>query len=155
MQQLASIDLVGDRYTPFSESLVFFGFDFTSASFAMQVRDSWNGGTLRADLATTVSSSAQGVRMAYAGTATIADHITAGRVSLADATAAGYISTDSVLLTHLTLRINESTMEAMPLADPDANEDLELVYDLHITPSGSSKAVFVRGTFTVRAGSTQ
>ncbi len=52
------------------------------------------------------------------------------------------------------MRINEATMEAMPDA-PEIGDDIELVWDMHITPSGGVKAVYFTGKFTVRDGSTE
>jgi hypothetical protein len=154
MQQPARVDLAGDRYVPFIETIPVLEEDFTGATFKMQVRDRKDGGTVRADLATVGSIASEGVSIGYAGTDTVANHIAAGRLDQADANALGLVGTDSLAMTTLGIRINEVTMEAMP--EPvEIGDDLELVYDMHITPSGSYKDLWFGGTFTVRAGSTQ
>lgn len=145
-----NLPLAGDRYTPFLETLVFLNLDFTAAVFKLQVRARKDGGPLYADLGT-VTTAAEGVRLLYGGTDTIAAHIAAGRLS---AVPSGYVSGDSIALSQATIRINEATMEAMPLGT-EAGDDLELFWDLHITPSGGMKQVYVEGPFTVRAGVTQ
>lgn len=145
-----NLPLTGDRYTPFLRALVFLGIDFTDAVFKLQVRDRKDGGAVRADLAT-VTSAAEGVRLLYGDTDTIANHITAGRL---EEVPSGYVSGDSVELSQVTFRINESTMEAMPLGT-EAGDDLEIFWDLHVTPTGGVKEVYLEGPFTVRAGVTQ
>lgn len=154
MDSPASVDWKADRYVPFIESIVFIDEDFTGASFAMQVRDRRDGGARRADLSTVTSAAAEGVRLIYAGTDTLANHVTAERLSQEDADSLPYASTDNVLLSELGLRINETTMEAMPFAT-EIGDDKKLFYDIQITPSGGVKEVYARGVFTVRAGVTQ
>lgn len=59
----------------------------------------------------------------------------------------------------LGIRINESTMESLPMpgvgVEGDVGDDLTLYWDLHITPSGGAKQVYARGKFIVRGGATQ
>lgn len=154
MQQPARVDLAGDRYVPFLQTIPVLEEDFTSATFKMQVRDRKDGGTLRADLATVGSMASEGVTLVYGGTDTVANHISAGRLDQEDADALGLASGDNLTMSLIGIRINEATMEAMPLAN-EAGDDLALVYDMHITPSGSTKDLWFGGTFTVRAGATQ
>jgi hypothetical protein len=52
------------------------------------------------------------------------------------------------------LQIAEATMEAMPAA-AEQGANLTLYWDLHVTPSGSSKQMMLAGEFTVLAGVTQ
>jgi hypothetical protein len=69
----------------------------------------------------------------------------------------GSPSTEGIYIasaTELSIRINEWTMEDLPAAT-EVGDDLVLYYDIHITPSGGVKQVYVRGTFTVRGGATQ
>lgn len=56
--------------------------------------------------------------------------------------------------TTMTIQINEAAIEGLPSA-AEVGTDLVLYYDLQITPSGGTKGVWLRGTFTVRAGVTQ
>lgn len=123
-----NLPLAGDRYCALIAEIAVSGVDLTGAAFAAQVRDSWNGGTLRADLATVTDPADEGVAL----------------VSV--------IETDGVTTSLLSLRIAEATMEAMPSF---SDEDIEIVWDLQVTPSGGDAQVYVRGPFTIRAGSTQ
>jgi len=146
------LDLAADRWTAFIETWEFQEEDLTDATFAMQVRliKDASGAPL-VDLATVVSSSSEGVRLIYGGTDTVANHITAGRI---DAAPDGYEATDSLALSLLGVRINETTMEGLPLP-AERGDDLNLEWDLHITPSGGLKQKYLGGTFTVRAGATE
>ena len=80
-------------------------------------------------------------------------------VSLAGATAGTQglsITTSTVsgaTSTFLTIQIDEATLEALPSAAP-ASLPLALYYDLHITPSGGTKQVWLAGKFTVNPGVT-
>lgn len=153
MENPGRLPLNGDRYTPFVRTLALFEVDLSGATFAMQVRDRKDGGTVRADLAT-VTTVAEGVRIINSGTDSIAGHIAAGFITLEQAEDAGYTTTDTVALTLLGIRINESTMEAMPFGT-EVGDDWVGYWDMHITPSGGTKEVWLYGTFTVRAGATQ
>lgn len=51
--------------------------------------------------------------------------------------------------------ISETDMEAMPLDPSDPTASVILYHDLHITPTGDTKFVAWRGTFTVEHGVTQ
>lgn len=152
MQSPGNLPLAGDRWTPLGLTLQFIDYDLTSATFAMQVRLAGDTpGTPLADLGTVTSSAAEGVRLIYGGTDTVANHIAAGRI---EDVPSGYVSTDTLVLSLVGVRINESTMEAMPEGD-EPGDDVVLAWDLHITPLGGLKDRWLFGTFTVRAGATQ
>lgn len=151
MQSPGRLPLAGDRWTPFTRTLQFEGVDFTAAIFAMQVRDRKDGGALRADLATVGSASAEGVRLIYGGTDTVAGHIAAGRI---DDVPEGMSTSDSLILSLVGIRINESTMEAMTPAT-EVGDDAVAYWDLHVTPSGGLKDLYLYGPFTIRAGATE
>lgn len=159
METPARLDWGADRYVPFIRTMALVGYDLTGAAFIMQVRDRKDGGTLRADLATVASASAEGVRLVYAGSDTVAAHVTAGRLTNAiyeavnSATGAKYAAADIVAVSQIGIRINETTMEAMPLGDPAGSNEL-LYWDIQITPLGSTKDVYAYGNFAVRAGVT-
>jgi hypothetical protein len=154
MQEPASVDLKGDRYVPYLETIPVLEENFTGGTFKMQVRDRKDGGTLRADLLTVASMASEGVSLVYGGTDTVTNHIAAGRLDQEDADQLGLVGGDSLVMSVLGIRINESTMEAMPFAN-EIGDDQVLYYDMHITPSGSTKDLWFGGTFTVRAGATQ
>lgn len=152
MQSPGRLPLGGDRWTPFVRTLQFEGIDFTGATFALQVRLTPDTpGTPLADLGTVATSSAEGVRLIYGGTDTVANHIAAGRI---DAAPDGYSSGDNLTLSLVGIRINETTMEAMPDAT-ELGADAEFAWDILITPSGGLKDRYLYGPFTVRAGVTQ
>lgn len=145
-------DIGADRWVACIRTLTFLGLDFTGADFAMQVRSVADAtGSPLVDLTTVTTSSAEGVRLIYAGTDTVANHITAGRLT---AVPDGYVSTDSVALSQVGIRINETTMEALPFPE-ERGEDSALAWDMLITPSGGIKDKYIGGKFTVRAGVTQ
>jgi hypothetical protein len=151
MQSPGRLPLDGDRWTPFVRTLQFEGIDFTGATFAMQVRDRKDGGALRADLETVDSGSSEGVRLIYGGTATVDEHIEADRI---DEIPQGMSGDDDLTLSLVGIRINESTMEAMTPAT-EIGADATAYWDLHVTPSGGLKDLYLFGPFTIRAGVTE
>lgn len=145
-------DIAADRWVACIRTLTFVGLDFTDAVFAMQVRLTGDAsGSPLVDLATVTTSSAEGVRLIYAGTDTIANHIAAGRL---DDVPSGYASGDSIALSQVGIRINETTIEALPFPE-ERGDDIDLAWDMLITPSGGIKDKYIGGKFTVRAGVTQ
>lgn len=153
MHKPGLLPLAGDRFTPFVRTISLLGVDLTDAVFKLQVRllpDT--PGTPLADLGTVGSASAEGVRLIYGGTDTYANHIAAGRWP-ADEIPAGSEASDSIALSQLGIRINESTMEAMPDAT-EVGDNLDLHWDMHITPDGGLKQRWLYGPFRVRAGVT-
>lgn len=152
MIQPGRLDLAGDRWVAMVRSLSFVGEDFTDAVFAMQVRRTADTiGTPLVSLTTVETSASEGVRLDYAGTDTIANHITEGRL---EDVPNGFDAADSIALSVVSFRINETTMEGLPFPD-ERGDDAVLAWDLHITPSGELKDKYLGGTFTVRAGVTQ
>lgn len=126
--------------------------DLTDAEFAMQVREVPDvPGTPLVDLATVTTAAAEGVRTIEVATDTIANHILAGRLL---GVPSGYDAANSVTLSVVGIRINETTMEGLPFPD-ERGDNAVLAWDLHITPSGGTKQKYAGGTFTVRAGATQ
>lgn len=123
--------LTAGRWVPFVHDIIIEGLDLTGATFAMQVRDDWNGGAVRADLATETVAGTEGVR--FAGVETV----------------------DGVDTSTLEVVIAEATMEAMPLDAANPDGPLTLVYDLQITRTAGQPEVMMRGTFTVQEGSTE
>ncbi len=128
--ETAVFPLAGDRWTPLVDTIDLVGVDLTGATFKLQVRDRKDGGAVRADLATIVVSSAEGVRLI------------------------GVVTASGVTTSQIGFRINESTMESMPAA-PELGDDVPLYWDMHITPSGGLKFVAFAGDFTVKAGVTE
>ena len=125
--------LVAPRWVPFVHSVFVEGADLTGATFAMQVRDRWNGGQIRADLGTVATAAAQGIRLA------------------------GVTEFDGLTTSEIGIRINQSTMRAMSAQNAGLEPDgsLVLVYDLHVERTSGMPEVWMRGTFTVQPGSTE
>ena len=124
----ARYDQRAGRYVPYTDYLEIEGYDFTGATVKAQVRDRKNGGQVRADLAQVTTAAAEGIRI---------DDV---------------VVTEGVPTTRIAWRVNETTMEAMPETDPGA--DVELWFDIHLTPIGELKFVLLGGRFLVEAGVT-
>lgn len=139
----ATVPLTGDRWTPFVHTIEYQGANLTGAAFLMHVRLTYD--------ATGSPLVVAGVTLTYGGTATVDEHLTAGRITEAPDGMAG---TDSLPLSIIDISIPEATMETLPFPG-ERGDDSTLYYDMHITPSGGSKQVWFRGPFIVRAGSTQ
>lgn len=146
------LDLEADRWTAFAETWRFSGEDWTGATLLAQVR-LYNDapGSALIDLTTVTSSSAEGLRIIYAGTDTVGNHVTAGRLP---AVPDGMPESDSLALTLIGIRINETTMEAMPFSGERGGDGV-FVWDLHVTPAGGLKQKVLGGRFIVQAGATQ
>lgn len=128
MIQPATLPLVGNRWTPLVYTIQIVGADLSAATFKAQVRMlPGTSGAALVDLAT-ASLGAEGV--SCTSTTVGADTIST-----------------------ITLRVNQSTMSGLPVAS-ETGDDAKLYWDMHVTRSGFSKAVYFRGPFTVLAGVT-
>lgn len=145
-------DIGADRWVACIRTFAFLGLDFTGAVFVTHVRLTPDAtGSPLVSLATVGSLAAEGISLLYAGTDTITNHVTAARLGeIPD----GFVGTDSVTLSQIGLRINETTMEGLPFP-AERGDDAVLAWDMHITPSGGVKDKYIGGTFTVRAGATE
>lgn len=159
---MQKLDLVIDRWTSFVRTFAFVGYDFTSAAYKMQIRQVKDVNPALITL-TTQTTDIEGVRTAYAGTDTLANHLAAGRLDGSDisallglqnpATGSNFMLSDSILLSLVGIRINKATIAAaIPI---NGGLDYPAYYDLHITPSGGDETNFVGGVATIAAGVTQ
>lgn len=124
-------DLIANRWEPFVHTIDFVGVDYGTAAFIAQIRLMRDtSGTPLVDLATVGSVGTQGITIVAVTT-----------------------DTGGVPTTATSLRINEATMESLPLPAEIGN-DLDLYWDLQITPSGGTKFRCLEGLFTVHAGVT-
>ena len=132
-----SLNLRPLRWVPFKYQIRVDAYDLTSATFAMEVR-SYRGapGDPLIDLGN-ASSPTQGISVSV-------------------------VTTGGVPASTIEIRIDEATLEALlpftvtsgsPNRKP--NTDVELYYDLLITPSGGTKARWLEGTFTIAEGVTK
>lgn len=125
-----TLDIRANRWEPFVRTFDFERFDYFGASFIAQVRavkDS--SGTPLVNLATVGSVATEGI------------------------TITGTTVVDGVTTTHVSMRINEATMEAIALANP-LGDDYPLYWDMQITPSGGVKYRAIEGQFIVHSGVT-
>lgn len=158
---LDPLPLFGDRGLVFDEQLAFFDQgNFTGGTFRMQVRQVPDeGGSPLVSLTTTTSTTAAGVRLAYGGTDTIANHIAADRITEAQAAKAGYVDADTVELSVLEMRILSATMLGLPYPDElglgQRGDNLPLAYDLLVTLPGGDEKKRAYGPFIVRPMVTQ
>lgn len=124
------LDLVVQRWTPFVFIIDFEGFDFEAATFALHAR---------------LYRDAPGSPLlALANAASNAEGISC------NVTVAGNIPTS-----HVQIRINETTAEAILLNAGKAGADVVLKQDLHITGGGLPKTRWTEGDLIIRAGATQ
>jgi hypothetical protein len=122
-----SRDLYVERWTPFKHVIEFQRLDFLGQDARVQVRaNADRSGPPLIDLS--LAASGEGIS------------ITAGD-------APGMISTT------VTIRINETTIEAMPFTNPRGGE-WHGVWDLHIG-NGVAKRRWLRGKFIILPGATQ
>jgi len=144
-------DISADRWVACLRTFSFVGLDLTGATFLSQVRQKPDLGGAPLVALTDAAAGAEGLRLIGVYTSTIAAHIAAGRL---DVVPPGYKASDTVVLSQVGMRINETTMEGLPYPG-ERGDDATLAWDLHITPTGGLKDKFLGGDFIVRAGVTQ
>lgn len=128
----AQLDIAAFKRVPFADDVVFVGPDYSAAAFAMQIRQHW-GDTGTALITPTLSATYDPAYIYFDPRR----KITVGPVPA----------------TIVAIAIAEATIEALPFA-ADEEKPLELVYDVHITPTGEPKRVAVAGKFTIYPGAT-
>jgi len=155
MEQPARRALHADRWVALIRKLAFVDFNFTGATFAMQVRQTYDApGAALITLGTVGGMGSEGVWLDYAGTDTVLNHLAAGRLREVPP---GLTESTSVAVSVVGIRINKSTM-GNPANIPfpaQRGEDLTLAWDLLITPSGGVQDKYIGGHFIVRGGATQ
>lgn len=124
-----TLDLKAYKRTPWSFSFAILGENYASGAFAMQVRQ--HPGDGGAAMLTATMTAAYETGFSYWD----------GRRQIATPA------------TVITASIAEAALEALPLA-ANPSRPLELVYDVHVTPSGGEKFVLTGGKFTVLPGVT-
>lgn len=131
----AELNIAAFKRTPFVDDVAILGPNWTGAAFLMHIRNK-NGdtGTPIISLATATAGT-QGISVTYNAAYVYDD--------------AGSTAPASIVL----IQIDEGTLEALALNNP-SNKPVELVYDLHVTPSGGRKAVELYGQFIINPGAT-
>ena len=126
-----------DKRTGFTDEIVIIGPDYSAAAFKIDIRNQ-KGDTGTALIAlVTADSGSQGISATYDAAYVFDNNGT-------EETAPASI---------ITIQIDEATIEALDLGNP-AREVVDLVYDLHITPSVGLKFVQCGGSFKIDPGST-
>ena len=128
----AQLDIAAYKRVPFADDVAIVGPDLSGAAFAMQIRQHW-GDTGAALLTPTLTPTFDPAYIYYDPRR----KLTVGPVPA----------------TIVAIAIAEATIEALPFA-ADEEKPLELVYDMHITPTGEPKRVAVAGKFTIYPGAT-
>lgn len=138
MLQTATVDLTANRWEPFVDPTDFEGYDYSAATFAMQVRLYRDAPGDPLISLTNATAGSQGVSVSVA------------------------TDDDDQPISTVTIQIDEATLEAvLPFAvtsgspNRKAGTDLELYYDLQITGGGHTKLRRMEGTFTIKAGVTR
>lgn len=144
-------------------TFAFVGYNFTGATFKMDVRITRDAASALISL-TTQTTDVQGVRLIHAASDTIANHQAGSWLAANDvaallaqtnpATGVAYVLTDSVLLSVLAIRIDKANVSALPFPQ-EIGDNEPLFYDLHITPSGGDDDKYLGGAFTVVSGVTR
>jgi hypothetical protein len=130
MQQVARLALGARRWQPYLKTFRFAGVDLTGAALEMQIRLYPNApGSPLVDLDTVTDSNAQGVRLL------------------------GVEEVDGVPVSTVSIKINETTVEALPFA-AEAGDDTVLAWDMQVTQAGGYKEVWAEGEFWVLAAVT-
>jgi hypothetical protein len=152
MIQPGRYDIFADRWVACVRTFSFVGFDFTGSTFASHIRLTPDAtGAALVTLGNAASASAEGIRVIAVATATVAQHIANGWLTVPPP---HYVLTDTVTITQIGMRINETTVEGLPFPAERGNDNW-LAWDLHITPVGKDKDKYLGGDFVVRAGATQ
>lgn len=117
----------------------FVGYNWTGAAFLMHIRPSWGDTATPLISLAGAAAGSEGISVSYDASYSYEDPQTGETVTA---------PASKVLV-----QINEATLEALALGTPP-DEAVELVYDLHVTPSGGVKRVAVQGSFSIYPGST-
>lgn len=144
-------DIAADRWVACIRTFTFVGKDFTGATYNSEIRLTKDATGAALVTLTNASAGAQGLRTINVFTDTVAGHIANGYL---DEVPPGYDLADTVTISQVGLRINETTVEGLPFPGERGN-DATLQWDLHITPTGGIKDKYLGGDFIVRAGATQ
>jgi hypothetical protein len=145
MQTPALIPLYGDRNVLFVGDMLFVGFNFTGAAMRMMVRAAPDA----AGSALVTLSVGSGITISYAGTDTVQNHISAGRIT-AEQVPDGYALADSMILSVVDIQIAKATMAFGAIPAAENGDTIELAYDLLIAPSGGVEDKYAYGPFYVR-----
>jgi hypothetical protein len=158
MADAVQTDLVADRRVDFIRTWAF-DEDFTGSTFKMQIRAT-------PDLTGTplleATSGSGSFSLPYIGTATVAAHIAAGRLSsdvytqINPTTGINYVAGDNLLISQLGVGLAATGFLASFPFPEERGDDFQGWYDIIRTPASGplNPELLMRGKFTVRAGVT-
>lgn len=129
MMAAGRLSVLANRWQPNFITLDFVGYDFTGAAFKSQVRAYRDAPDPALITLQNATAGAQGISCVV-------------------------VTEGSVATSTVTLQFDETTIEALPFANPKGT-DLELVWDLTIDPTDGAKLRWLEGPFIVHGGSTQ
>lgn len=161
MLRPATLNLRADRHVPFVRTLGFIGYDFTGYDFRMEIRvlPDAPGDPLIQLL--TVTSNVEGVWLFYTGTATLKEHIEAGRIPsgvlckvINPNTGFLYQNRDIVLLSVLSIRIEKADVVNLPASCDNYGSAWFGAWDIHLTPPAGDEDKWAGGMFIVEPGAT-
>jgi hypothetical protein len=156
MADPAEIDIIVDRNVRYDDNFTFLGVAWTGSTFKIQVR------LIKDTTGTPLLNwtSPDGVTLTYAGTATVASHVSAGRLSgtgddsiysmINPATGVPYVGSDNLTLSAIFLDL---LANAFPFPE-ERGDDLTTFYDIVRIPASGNNELVMRGKFIVRAGVT-
>jgi hypothetical protein len=134
-----TIPIAAFKRVPLVYSTFIAGVDLTTAAFLCHIRQKFGDSGLPIITLSKAAAGVQVVSATYMPALTYYDCYSRKDIT--------------VPATVITMRIDEATLEAVPLANP-TNQPLQLVYDVHNTPTGSDKYVAYGGDFYLFPGST-
>lgn len=116
--------------------IVILGFDYSAATFKMEIRPEPGDSAAALLTLNNASAGSEGVSASYD---------------------AGYVHPETgavVGATRIRPQINEATMEGLSTGSP-VDEPVEAFYDLHLTPSGGVKMLYLFGRWSYHPGVTR
>jgi hypothetical protein len=151
--------VVRSRQVPWSDTFAFLGEDYTGSTLKLQVRQV--PGTTTTALITRTSGS--GLSIPYAGTATVAAHVAAGRLAgsgddniyeiINPATGVPYVGTDNLTLSQILIAFTVANLTAIPI-DTETGDTETVYYDMIRTPASGDPVIAMRGPVIVDPGVT-
>jgi hypothetical protein len=151
--------VVRSRQVPWSDTFAFLGEDYTGSTLKLQVRQV--PGTTTTALITRTSGS--GLSIPYAGTATVAAHVAAGRLAgsgddniyeiVNPATGVPYVAGDNLTLSQITIAFTVANLTAIPI-DTETGDTETVYYDMIRTPASGDPVIAMRGPVIVDPGVT-
>ena len=137
MATVPQINIHVPKRVPFNDTIPLVGANYSGAALVMHVRNFY-GDTGTPVIALGALSGGEGLSVTYDAAYPFTDQ-------------SGAAVTEPASI--FRIQILEATLEALDLATPP-DKAAQLVYDIHVTPSGGDKFVLCGGQFLITPGST-